>query len=169
MKKLLLIIDMQEGFRYVESEAILPNILELTESFSGAVVFSKFVNNKGSLFEQQLNWIKFQEEKDTKLFSELQAPNNIEFEHGGYTVLNNNLIKLVEDHGIVEVFLCGIYTDVCIIKTAMDLFDKNIEAFVIEDACGSLDGKSLHDSAILSLRHIIGKKHVLSTNQIKNI
>ena len=164
MENLLLIIDTQEGFRYAESEAVLPNILKLRESFKGKIVFSKFTNDKNSLFEKQLNWTKFQSEKDKKLFSELQASNNIEFEHNGYTVLDENLVKFIKKNGTTKVYLCGIYTDVCIIKTAMDLFDKNIETFVIEDACNSLHGKSIHNSAIESLRHILGKKQILLTN-----
>lgn len=166
MENLLLIIDMQEGFRTTESEAILQNLLKLKESFKGKIVFSKFINEKGSLFEKQLNWIKFQNEEDKKLFSELQASNNIELEHNTYTVLNEALVKFIRWNKITKVYLCGVYTDVCIIKTSMDLFDQNIETFVIQDACNSLHGKRSHDSAIGSLRHILGKKQILLTNDV---
>lgn len=166
IENLLLIIDMQEGFRYAESEAILPNLLKLRKSFKGKIVFSKFANDRGLLFGKQLNWKKFQREKDKKLFSELQALNDIEFEHNGYTVLNEDLIKFIKDNNITKVYLCGIYTDVCIIKTAMDLFDKKIKTFVIEDACNSLHGKDIHDSAIESLRHILSRKQILLTDDV---
>jgi len=166
MENLLLIIDMQNGFRYPESEAILPNLLKLKKSFKGKIVFSNFVNDKGSLFESQLKWTKFQNNEDKKLFSELQASTNTEFEHNGYTVLTETLLKVIKDRKITKVYLCGIYTDVCIIKTAMDLFDKGIETFVIADACNSLHGRSIHDSAIESLKHILGKKQILSTNDV---
>lgn len=163
MENLLLIIDMQEGFRYPESEAILSNLLKLRKVFNGKIVFSKFVNDKGSLFERQLNWTKFQKDEDKKLFSELQASNSTEFEHNDYTVLNESVLSFIKDNKIKKVYLSGIYTDVCIIKTAMDLFDKGIKTFVIEDACNSLHGKNIHDSAIESLRHILGKKQILLT------
>ncbi|NCO79780.1 cysteine hydrolase [Candidatus Falkowbacteria bacterium] len=166
MESLLLIIGMQKGFRYAESEALLPNLLKLKKSFKGKIVFSKFVNDKDSLFEKQLNWTEFQNEEDKKLFSELRASNNIEFEHNGYTVINEALLQFIKENKIIKVYLCGIYTDVCITKTAMDLFDKGIETFVIEDACNSLHGKSIHDSAIESLRHILGKKQILLTNDV---
>jgi len=161
-----LIIGMQKGFRYAESEALLPNLLKLKKSFKGKIVFSKFVNDKDSLFEKQLNWTEFQNEEDKKLFSELRASNNIEFEHNGYTVINEALLQFIKENKIIKVYLCGIYTDVCITKTAMDLFDKGIETFVIEDAYNSLHGKSIHDSAIESLRHILGKKQILLTNDV---
>ena len=166
MESLLLIIGMQKGFRYAESEALLPNLLKLKKSFKGKIVFSKFVNDKDSLFEKQLNWTEFQNEEDKKLFSELRTSNNIEFEHNGYTVINEALLQFIKENKIIKVYLCGIYTDVCITKTAMDLFDKGIETFVIEDAYNSLHGKSIHDSAIESLRHILGKKQILLTNDV---
>jgi len=166
MESLLLIIGMQKGFRYAGSEALLPNLLKLKKSFKGKIVFSKFVNDKDSLFEKQLNWTEFQNEEDKKLFSELRASNNIEFEHNGYTVINEALLQFIKENKIIKVYLCGIYTDVCITKTAMDLFDKGIETFVIEDAYNSLHGKSIHDSAIESLRHILGKKQILLTNDV---
>ena len=166
MKNLLLIIDMQEGFRHAESEIILPNLLKLKKSFYGKIVFSKFVNNKNSLFEKQLSWIKFQNDEDRKLFSELQTSDNIELEHDTYTILNEELKKFINKNKITKVYLCGVYTDVCIIKTAMDLFDNDIETFVIKDACNSLHGRRNHDSAIDSLKHILGKKQILSTNNV---
>ena len=113
-----------------------------------------------------MNWTKFQSVEDQKLFSELQAPNNIEYEHKTYTILNDNLKEFMDTYKITKVFLCGIYTDVCIIKTAMDLFDNNTETFVVQDACNSLHGKKNHDSAIDSLKHILGRKQILLANYV---
>ncbi len=166
MENLLLIIDMQEGFRYQESENILPNLLKLKESFNGKIVFPTFVNDGKSLFEKQLSWTKFQNKEDQKLFSELQTSDNINIQHNTYTVLNNELKEFIKTNKITKIYLTGIYTDVCIIKTAMDLFDNNIETFVIEDACNSLHGKNNHDSAIDSLKHILGKKQILLTDDV---
>jgi len=166
MESLLLIIDMQEGFRHQRSENILPNLLKLKGSFKGKIVFSKFINKRNSLFEKQLNWIKFQNENDQKLFLELQASDNVELEHNTYTVLNDDLKKFIKTNNITKVYLVGIYTDVCVIKTAMDLFDNDIETFVVKDACNSLHGKNNHNLAIDSLEHILGKKQILLTDDV---
>lgn len=166
MKNLLLIIDMQEGFRCQKSEDLLPNLLKLKELFKGKIVFSKFINNKNSLFEKQLNWTKFQNDNDQKIFSELQSSNNIELQHNAYTVFNNELDEFVKKNKITKVYLAGIYTDVCVIKTAMDLFDNKIETFVIKDACNSLHGKINHDSAIDSLKYILGKNQIILTDNV---
>jgi len=164
---MLLIIDMQEAFRTKESEQILPNILKLKKKFAPKVVFSKFVNKKGSLFEKQLNWTLFQKKEEQKLFSELQSPNSIELEHNGYTVLNSKLKKYIKENEIEKIYLAGVYTDVCIIKTAMDLFDAGIETFVIKNACASLHWKQNHSLAIDSLKHILWKEHIINIQFIK--
>ena len=166
MNNLLLIIDMQEWFRQEKSEKILPNIMMLKKSFKGKIVFSKFSNNKNSLFEKQLNRFKFQNTNDKKLFFELKSEDNVEIQHNTYTILNNELKEYIKLNNISKVYLAGIYTDVCIIKTAMDLFDENIITYVIEDACNSLHGKSNHDLAIDSLKHILGKKQIISTKHL---
>ena len=169
MKNLLLIIDMQKGFRSTESESILPNILKLIKFFPKKIIFSKFHNQKNSLFETQLNWTGLQTEKDQNLFAELQTLDYPEIEHTGYTVLNKELKRFLVENNIKKVFLCGIYTDVCIIKTAMDLFDNNFETFVIKDACSSLHDKINHDSAIDTLKHILGEKQIILTDDVSTL
>ena len=84
MNKILLIIDMQEGFRKKESEKIIPNIIELKKYFKEKIIFCNFVNKKNSQFEKQLNWKKFQTKKDQELFIELASSKNIKFKHEKY-------------------------------------------------------------------------------------
>jgi len=164
--ELLLIIDMQEGFRYAEAESILPTIVNLQQTFKGEIIVSKFIDEKNSRFESQLQWTKFQDADNQQIFKELQHKNAIEIEHHNYTVLTPTLIKFIDQNKINKVYLCGIYTDVCILKTAMDLFDNDIEAYVIEDACASLHGSENHRSAKDSLRHILGEDHVISSKEV---
>ena len=165
---ILIVVDEQEGFRGKESESILSNIQTLMKRFNGLVILTKFVNLKNSLFEKQLKWTKFQTEKDQKIFPELlntKRPFTI-IKHKGYTVLNNELKKLLLNNNIQKAYLCGIYTNICIMKTAMDLFDSGFETFVVEDACASLQGKQKHDFAIDSLKYILGKNHIIKTKDI---
>ncbi len=77
MNKLLLVIDMQEWFRAVESEKIIPEILKIKEKFDWKVVFTKFIDKKASLFEKQLNWTIFQNKDNQKIFKELDEKDNI--------------------------------------------------------------------------------------------
>lgn len=166
MKKLLLIIGMQEGFRSPESESIIKNINKAKDYFSKCVIFSKFINQKKYLFEKQLHWKKFQKKTDQLIFPELTPSKCLQITHLTYTVLNKKLKDYIKNNKVKQVYLTGVFTDVCIIKATMDLFDHNIEVFVIKDACASLHGKENHKSSINSLEKIIGKDHIISTKNL---
>ncbi len=166
MSKALLVIDMQEGFRHKPSEAIVNNITELVKGFDGKVIFTFFVDEPGSMFEREINWPKFQSSDMQKLFKELEPieRGRIEVKHKGYTVLTDELKNILKENNIDTVYLSGIYTDVCVIKAAMDLFDEGFSTKVVADACASLHGDNNHKYAIDSLKHIIGKRNVVNMN-----
>lgn len=150
---------MQEGFRYKESEKIIPNVKKLISKFDGKIIFSCF-KNKNPLFEKQLNWTKFQNEEDVKVLKELENTSP-KFYHTGYTIVDKKITDFIKRNKIDKVYLCGVYTDASIIKTAMDLFDLGIDTFIIKNACASPNGDSNHKSSINSLERILGKNHVI--------
>lgn len=166
MSKLLLIIDMQEGFRSEESENIIPKIKTLMKDFKGKIVFSVFKNKKGSQFEKILKWKRFQDKKDVEVLKELQNKKLEKIEHIDYKVINAKVNKYMKTNNIKEVYLTGVFTDVCISKAAMDLFDGKISVKIIKDACVSLHGKKHHNTAIETMEKVIGKKNVVLTNKI---
>ena len=163
MGKALLVIDMQNGFRHEPSEAILDNIIKLVKGFDGKVIFTLFVDVPNSMFETELNWPKFQSEEAQRLFKELEpiADGKLEVKHKGYTVLTDELRDIFKENNIDTVYLSGVYTDVCIVKTAMDLFDEGFKTKIVANACASLHGDNNHKYAIDSLKHIIGKGNVI--------
>ncbi len=57
---LLIIFDMQEGFRYENVEKLIPNINKLINKINKYIIFTVFDNKKNSFFEKQLNWKKFE-------------------------------------------------------------------------------------------------------------
>lgn len=161
MTSLLLIVDMQEGFRSQEAQSIIPQIVSLKNGFDGVVAFTKFVNQKGSLFERQLQWSALQQESEQSILVEFNLEDKLLFHHATYAVLTTELLDFIQKNDVNKVFLCGVYTDVCITKAAMDCFDHHIDTFVVKDACASLHGDTQHDAAIISLQHILGKDHVV--------
>lgn len=159
---LLIIIDPQDGFRYVESEKIIPKIQDLLVNWTGKISFSLFNNSKNSNFEKWLAWTKFQTQMDREVWNEIDDFESARFWHNSYSVITPEVLDFIRINKIERVFLAGIYTDVCVIKASMDLFDLNIEPFVIENCCCSLHSKTQHEAAIISLQHIIGKDRILS-------
>lgn len=166
MKEVLLVVDMQEGFRSPESEKIIRKILDIKNKFSNKVIFTKFVNLKDSNFEEKLGWTKFRDKSEREIFSELKSGDLEAFDHKGYTILDDKLKSFLKKGGIKRVYICGIYTDVCVMKLAMDLFDEGFEVLVVKDACASLHGNEIHNCAIKSLEHILGKDCVISYRKI---
>lgn len=167
LMKLLIIIDMQQGFRSEESERLLENIKALIRRFGEKnAVFACFRNAEGSAFGRKLGWKGLQNAEDTNIIKELDSKDIRKVWHSGYTVLNTDMKNLLKERGIDRIFICGVYTDVCVIKAAMDFFDAGFDVFVIEDVCASLHKKSNHDSAIESMKHIIGKENVIRAENI---
>ena len=66
-----------------------------------------------------------------------------------------------KENEIEQVYLCGIDTDACVIKTAIDLFENNIDVKVIENCCMSHSGKKYHNYAIKILKKLIGKESII--------
>lgn len=159
---LLIITDMQEGFRHKESVSIIPKLKDIAENFRGKIVFSLFENKKGSKFEKDLKWKKFQNKPERQVLREFTYLKAKRFRHDSYTILNKPLMEFIKKKHFKTIYLSGIYTDVCIIKTAMDAFDNNISVKVISNGCASLHGLNNHKYAIDSLRHIIGKNNVVN-------
>ncbi len=157
MERLLLIIDMQEGFRYKNAENIIPNVIKAAKSFDGGVAFALFRDRKGSEFDRRLHWRKFESKENRKLLRELSAIKARRFWHSGYTVLNSALLGFIRRSGVKTLCLAGVYTDVCIAKAAMDAFDSGISVKILGGACASQDGS--RSNLYLTLRS--GKSHTL--------
>lgn len=163
MTDLLIIIDMQEGFRCKLSEQIISNIDHLIKKFNGNIVFSCFKNQNKSMFETALKWKSFQNKEERATLGELKKYEFSVYWHDSYTILNKKLIDYINENKFNNIYLCGIYTDVCIIKAAMDGFDCNLNMKVVADCCMSLHSQNHHKTTIDSIKHIIGKNNVVNT------
>jgi nicotinamidase-related amidase len=67
----------------------------------------------------------------------------------------------LERRKISEVFLCGIETDCCVLKTAVDLFEHHYRPVVLSSACASRAGKENHEAGLKILRRMIGNEQVV--------
>ena len=78
-----------------------------------------------------------------------------------YSAVNEEFEKWIKDNNINEIYLCGFDTDACIQKTALDLFEKGYNVFVLKDYCMSHCGKELHDIIINNLKRLIGRDNII--------
>ena len=131
MNNLLLVIDLQENF----------------------------INDDNSNFYRILNYKGCMTEKDRNIV--IDTKNYKIIEKRVYTAYNDELKLYIDSNNFETIYLCGIDTDACVLKTALDLFENNLDVKVIEDCSMSHSGIEYHNSAINMLRKLIGNQNVI--------
>ena len=160
MNKLLLVIDVQLDFINENTKPILNEIIELIDSKKyNKIAFTRFINDKNSIWYKKLNYKGCMTNKDPKIV--LNTKNYKIFDKKIYSAVNEEFEKWIKDNNVDEIYLCGFDTDACIQKTALDLFEKNYNVFVLKDYCMSHSGKELHDIIINNLKRLIGKNSII--------
>ena len=160
MNNLLLVIDLQSNFVNDFTKTIPNKVRMLLESkrFDN-VVFTKFLNDKNSQFYNVLNYKGCIEERDRA--SVVDTGNARIIEKKVYTAYNDELVKYIKDNNINTIYLCGIDTNACVLKTALDLFENNYDVKVIEHCSMGHSGKEYHDFCIKLLEKLIGKDNIM--------
>ena len=169
MNELLLVVDMQNGFVYSRTEHILGNVLQLIQKFKDEqklVVFTRFINKPNSGYVKWIHWSRFMQQPETDLIAPLSPYANTVIEKYGYTAFVPEFQKILSEKKVERVYICGIATDGCVLKTSVDCFENSIEPIVVQDACASHAGPEIHTSGLLLISRFIGKDQVLSTQDV---
>ena len=152
MKNILLIVDMQNGFaRYEQTKEIGTKIVELlkTNSFD-YVIATKFINPSQGPYRRILKWEKLTSSPEIDLIEGIKA--DYIFEKEEYTCVNQEMmqeiIRVNEGQKPNNIFIVGVDTDCCVMKTAVDLFEKDIRPIVLLNYCHSNGGEIAHQAGI---------------------
>ena len=160
MNKLLLVIDCQESFVNKYTKKYVTKIDELVKAKKyNFIAFTKFINNNESLFYKKLKYEGCMNEEQQRIV--IDTNQNKIFNKYIYSAVNEELKKYLKDNNINEIHLCGFDTDACVQKTAIDLFENNIDVYVLKDYCMSSAGVKVHNFAIKNLQRLIGKESVI--------
>lgn len=170
----LLVVDMQNGFINTKSEHVLPAVRALIESWQcrGApVYFSRFINDPGSQWESLIGWNRLRARPETDLHPALSdlASKAIVFEKHSYSCLVGPFADALKSEAWNEVVLCGVATDGCVLKTAIDLFEyksRAVRPVVVTDACASHAGQEVHEAGLLLLSRFIGKGQLVTSADV---
>jgi Amidases related to nicotinamidase len=162
MTSCLLLIDVQEGFITEETKHVIPRIEELlkNERFDH-VAATRFINSENSPYRNILNWNKLVDSPETDLHPAVCKAADAIFEKDVYTAVSGELLKYLSKNSIDELFIAGIDTDCCVLKTAADLFEKNIRPKVLAYYSASNGGRKSHDAALCVLHRLVGKDNVI--------
>lgn len=169
MSEILLVVDMQNGFMPDKCRHIIPTVIKLIERFLAAgklVEFTRFINTADSNYVKLINWSRLIQEPETSIIDELQPYINNIFDKHYYSAFTEKFSTFISLNKISKIYLCGVETDSCILKTAIDSFERNIEPLIIEDACSSNGGQQAHDAGIFLLKRNIGKNQIKMTDEV---
>jgi nicotinamidase-related amidase len=172
----LVVVDVQNGFVTKDSAHVVPVIAGLVRRWQdarGHVVFTCYRNYPGSPFERLIGWRGLHQSPDTDLVDELVPftgqPGVGMISKTVYTALTSAGAELLRENGYTDLFICGIATDGCVLKTALDAFESGFTPWVIRDAvasnASSADPVEVHRAGLMLLSRLIGAGQLISTNE----
>ena len=155
----LLIIDLQKGFITVDTRVIVPKIQNLLGNFNGFVFATQFVN-RGGPFSDILQYNSLKYSSEIELIPFVKEMSNGIFVKHLYSGLTKEFLDVIRHKNIDTVYICGVDTDGCVLKTALDLFEENIKPIVLADFCALMGGIEYHLAGLKVLERSIGKDNV---------
>lgn len=165
----LIVIDAQEGFVNTRSEHVIPvlaSVIERWQSLGRPVVFTRFVNKPGSLYEELINWRRLQGPPETELHPDLKPLATSIIDKHGYTFFTSEGADLVARNRWPALVFCGIATESCVLKSAVDAFERGVIPWVLRDASASPAGEPAHDAGLHVLGRFIGGGQLINSEEL---
>jgi nicotinamidase-related amidase len=126
----LVVVDVQNGFVTEHSEHVVPVIEQLVREWLDCdrdVVFTRYLNYDDSPFEKIMGWSKLKQSPEIDIVDQLQDLSRkatAVVDKKIYTLFNDEGVELAEARLWTDMFVCGIDTEVCVVKTAVDAFER---------------------------------------------
>jgi nicotinamidase-related amidase len=168
-KPVLVVVDVQNGFITEHSQPVVPviaNHVRRWQAAHGDVIFTRYLNYVGSPFERLIGWTKMAEGPETELATELTPyinSNTPVIDKHIYTLFTPEGKSLIDEHGWTDLYICGIDTEVCVLKTAIDAFEHNLTPWILQDACASHSGPKAHAAGLFVAARFIGANQIIQT------
>lgn len=172
---LLIVVDLQNGFVNKNSEHVVGPIVSFVSNWlvaGGKVVATRFINEPNSAWERLIHWHRLRESPEIDLrveFTEaFQDEEHVRvFDKTSYSSLTPQVVEILRDTATTNVFICGIATDGCVLKTAVDVFELGLKPIVISDLCASHAGEDVHEAGLLLISRFIGRDQVVSSEVVE--
>lgn len=159
----LIVVDVQNGFLNEFTMPVVPAITHLLDTVAFQHrVFTRFHNTPASNYEKLMNWTRFRSLQDTAIPKGLAEYASVIIDKDIYTSCVPEFLTFLQVHSISRCFVCGIDTDVCVLKTAVDLFEAQYEPYVLADLCASHGGHKFHQAALEILPRLIGRNQIVT-------
>lgn len=165
MPKILIAVDVQKGFLSPSSQHVVKPIEAIQDRFD-YVVFTRFYNPDPSPFRRILNYHALAPGSEGIELAVTPRPDALIIDKPNYSGCNDALKEQLEKWNARDVYIAGIATEACVLKTVSDLFEQDILTWVIADLCASDKEHRFHDMAISILGTLIGTKHLVNSAEL---
>lgn len=161
----LLIIDVQCGFMNAATAAI-PQAAEELQNRYQTVFATRFINPESSNYRRLLGWNRFSASTDEIELAFTPAPHVRVIDKNIYSCVDEGFLKALQAKSLSKVHLCGMDTDICVTKCAVDVFEEGLTPYVLADFCASHAGPEAHERGLKTLARFIGKNQIVSERQM---
>jgi len=83
-----------------------------------------------------------------------------------YTLFTPEGIQLVDEREWTDLYVCGIDTEICVLKTAVDAFERDLTPWILKDACASHSGPEAHAAGLFIAGRFIGTNQIIQTTSL---
>ena len=166
MNKILIVVDDQNGFvRYEQTKSVAEKIKSLVDKkLFDCVIATRFINTPNSQYVKFIGWNRLTSSPDIDLIDGLTADYVVD--KNVYTCVTDEFLSLLTKINGGElpkhVFIAGIDTDCCVLKTSVDLFEHFVMPIVLTNYCNSNGGDISHNAGIEVMSRNLGKKCLVS-------
>lgn len=156
----LVIIDVQRGLLVNDRIKELPHkIVELVEHNKfDFVVTTQFKNRLGSQFDKLMGWYGMSDSESQEIDSDIAEISSMNFVKYGYSCFTDEFEEFTRDNNIDKLYFVGLDIDACVLKSALDSFERCIDAEVLVNYCDTSSGDM--SSAINVLKFALGENCV---------
>ncbi|MGK8491868.1 isochorismatase family protein [Nocardia asiatica] len=176
----LLVVDAQNGFVNQHSAHAVPVIADLATRWAETgrpTIFTRYWNYEGSPWEKLIGWRALYGPPETDIVNDLipltTRANAYTLDKTVYTALTAEGIELLRKLEVTDLIICGIATDACVLKTALDAFELGYAPWVIRDAVASNatrhSAQEIHDSALLHISRLVGVRQLLDAADVRDL
>lgn len=156
----LLIVDVQKGFVTPDTAHVPAAAASLQRNYRTAFA-TRFLNPQGSMHRRLIHWSRFAPGTAETELAFSPGPRTTVIDKTMYTCVTREFVDTLRKMRATRVDICGIATDGCVLKCAVDLFEAGIVPVVLAGACGSHGGPSCHEAGLMLLRRFIGRDQVV--------
>lgn len=165
-RPVLVVTDMQNGFVREQSAHIVPVVVDLVrrwQAAGGDTLFTRYLNYPGSPFERFFGWQRLQSSPDIDFVPELRpyVGQGVTLDKRIYSPFTPEGLTLFKERGWAEFYFCGIATESCVLKGAVDAFECGFTPWLVADASASHAGVEAHEAGLLVARRFIGPGQVI--------